>query len=78
MKLTSPVTKRLRAQECGFSEHKGRPAVEAATLVPLIITSILFICRLVAKILHLGGGWGWDDTTITVAYVCFTVNTAPY
>ncbi|KAH8434885.1 CFEM domain-containing protein [Aspergillus melleus] len=62
------VTKRLRAQECGFSEHKGRPAIDPATLVPLILSSLLFICRIFAKIIHLGGGWGWDDTTITISY----------
>ncbi|KAA8649903.1 hypothetical protein EYZ11_001179 [Aspergillus tanneri] len=62
------VTKRLRADECGFPEHRGRPAVEAATLVPLILASLVFVCRVVSKIIHLGGGWGWDDSTITVAY----------
>jgi hypothetical protein len=43
--------------------------VEAATLVPLILSTILFTNRIAAKFMGLGGGWGADDITIIVAYV---------
>ncbi|RDH14521.1 hypothetical protein M747DRAFT_249275, partial [Aspergillus niger ATCC 13496] len=55
-------------RQCGIPVHKGRPAVEAATIVPLAISTILFFNRVLAKIMGLGGGWGADDVTIAVAW----------
>jgi hypothetical protein len=40
---------------------------------PLSIATILFLLRIAAKILHLGGGWGSDDYTIIVAYVSISL-----
>ncbi|KAI2812173.1 hypothetical protein CBS115989_10709 [Aspergillus niger] len=62
------LTKRLNSRQCGIPVHKGRPAVEAATIVPLAISTILFFNRVLAKIMGLGGGWGADDVTIAVAW----------
>ncbi|GLB12106.1 hypothetical protein AtubIFM57258_009384 [Aspergillus tubingensis] len=62
------LTKRLDSRQCGIPVHKGRPAVEAATIVPLVISTLLFLNRILAKIMGLGGGWGADDVTITIAW----------
>lgn len=43
--------------------------MEAATIVPLVISTLLFLNRILAKIMGLGGGWGADDVTITMAWV---------
>lgn len=43
--------------------------VDAGTLIPFIIASILFAIRMSAKSLRLGGGWGADDYTLIPAYV---------
>ncbi|OJI83486.1 hypothetical protein ASPFODRAFT_60957 [Aspergillus luchuensis CBS 106.47] len=58
----------LHSRQCGIPVHKGRPAVEAATIVPLVISTLLFLNRILAKIMGLGGGWGADDVTITIAW----------
>ncbi|PYH64913.1 uncharacterized protein BO88DRAFT_471767 [Aspergillus vadensis CBS 113365] len=58
----------LQSRQCGIPVHKGRPAVEAATIVPLVISTLLFLNRILAKIMGLGGGWGADDVTITIAW----------
>lgn len=47
--------------------------MEAATIVPLAISTILFFNRVLAKIMGLGGGWGADDVTIAIAWVCITL-----
>ncbi|KAE8148881.1 hypothetical protein BDV25DRAFT_141368 [Aspergillus avenaceus] len=62
------LTKRLNNRQCGIPVHKGRPAAEAATIVPLVISTVLFFNRILAKIMGLGGGWGADDVTITLAW----------
>ncbi|RAK91728.1 hypothetical protein BO79DRAFT_278199 [Aspergillus costaricaensis CBS 115574] len=58
----------MPVRQCGIPVHKGRPAVEAATIVPLVISTLLFLNRILAKIMGLGGGWGADDVTITIAW----------
>ncbi|KAE8393126.1 hypothetical protein BDV23DRAFT_170512 [Aspergillus alliaceus] len=63
------LTKRLSNRQCGIPTHRGRPEIEAATLVPLILSTILFANRMIAKFMGLGGGWGADDFTIIVAYI---------
>lgn len=63
------MAKRASSRQCNVPYHKGRPEVEAATLVPLILATILFLIRMTAKTIGLGGGWGSDDYTIIVAEV---------
>lgn len=43
--------------------------VEGGTLAPFILASLLFLLRMVAKAMRLGGGWGADDFTLIAAYV---------
>lgn len=43
--------------------------VDAGTLIPFIIASLLFAARMAARCARLGGDWGADDYTIVVAYV---------
>lgn len=43
--------------------------VDAGTLIPFIVASILFTIRMAAKSQRLGGGWGADDFTLIAAYV---------
>ncbi|PLB38578.1 CFEM domain-containing protein [Aspergillus candidus] len=74
------TAKRVSSHQCGVPPHKGHPEVEGATLVPLILAGILFVVRIAAKIMGLGGGWGPDDYTIIVAeilgIVVFALNVA--
>ncbi|KAG2417077.1 hypothetical protein HFD88_008295 [Aspergillus terreus] len=63
------VAKRASSRACSVPYHKGHPEVEAATLVPLILATLLFSNRMVAKSIGLGGGWGPDDYTIIVAEI---------
>ncbi|RHZ61812.1 uncharacterized protein CDV56_107452 [Aspergillus thermomutatus] len=65
----SLLAKRLTNRACNVPVHQGRPEVEAATLVPLILASIFFFNRMAAKSMGLAGGWGADDYTIIAAYV---------
>ncbi|KAE8376655.1 hypothetical protein BDV26DRAFT_231244 [Aspergillus bertholletiae] len=62
------LTKRLNNRQCGIPPHKGRPKLDSGTLIPLIISTLLFGNRIAAKFMGLGGGWGADDYTIIVAY----------
>ncbi|KAE8356106.1 hypothetical protein BDV28DRAFT_2324 [Aspergillus coremiiformis] len=66
-------TQRLSKHQCGVPPHKGRPEIEAATLIPLILGTILFVNRIVAKFMGIGGGWGADDYTIIAAYILAVV-----
>lgn len=68
-RLTVSVAKRLGDRACNVPVHQGRPEVEAATLVPLILASVFFFNRMAAKSMGLAGGWGSDDYTIIGAYV---------
>ncbi|KAF9894850.1 hypothetical protein FE257_004471 [Aspergillus nanangensis] len=63
------VAKRASSRQCHVPYHKGHPEVEAATLVPLILATLLFLIRMTAKAIGLGGGWGPDDYTIIVAEI---------
>ena len=63
------AAKRLGSRQCNIPVHQGRPEIDAATLVPLILATILVLNRMAAKLMRLGGGWGWDDYTIIAAYV---------
>lgn len=63
------MAQRANARQCNVPYHNGHPEVEAATLVPLILATILFLVRMTAKTIGLGGGWGSDDYTIIVAEV---------
>ncbi|EDP50929.1 integral membrane protein [Aspergillus fumigatus A1163] len=48
-RLTVSVAKRLGDRACNVPVHQGRPEVEAATLVPLILASVFFFNRMAAK-----------------------------
>ncbi|KAL4895254.1 hypothetical protein BDV59DRAFT_152089 [Aspergillus ambiguus] len=63
------VAKRANSRQCNLPYHKGHPEVGAATLVPLILATLLFFIRMMAKAIGLGGGWGVDDYTIIVAEI---------
>lgn len=69
------AAKRLGSRQCNIPIHQGRPEIGAATLVPLILASILVANRTAAKLMRLGGGWGWDDYTIIVAFVSTRIPT---
>ena len=69
------AAKRLGSRQCNIPIHQGRPEIGAATLVPLILATILVMNRVAAKLMRLGGGWGWDDYTIIVAYVSTRIST---
>lgn len=69
------AAKRLGSRQCNIPIHQGRPEIDAATLVPLILATILVVNRAAAKLMRLGGGWGWDDYTIIVAYVSTSIST---
>jgi hypothetical protein len=71
--LTALATKRLYEQECDIAPLKGPPLVSGSTLVPLILASFFFVARIISKSIGLAGGWGWDDYTIIVSYVCHFV-----
>ena len=43
--------------------------VDGGTLAPFILASLLFVLRMAAKAVRLGGGWGPDDFTLITAYV---------
>lgn len=43
---------------------------DPGTIVPFVLATILFLVRIVAKTMGLGGGWGGDDYTLIVSYVC--------
>lgn len=63
------VAKRLNSIRCGVPFTKPPPEIEGATLAPLVLATVIFIIRIIAKGIGLGGGWGPDDYTIIVAWV---------
>lgn len=38
--------------------------------MPFVLATLLFVIRVAAKTMGLGGGWGGDDFTLIVSYVC--------
>lgn len=38
--------------------------------MPFVLATILFVARMAAKTWGLGGGWGGDDYSLIVAYIC--------
>ncbi|KAA8643374.1 CFEM domain-containing protein [Aspergillus tanneri] len=63
------ITRRLAERECDIKPRKGPAEISGSTLAPLILSSLFFLVRIVAKSLGLAGGWGSDDYTIIGAYV---------
>ncbi|PWY82020.1 integral membrane protein [Aspergillus heteromorphus CBS 117.55] len=63
------ITKHAFELFCDLHIKPAPLVVDPATLVPLILASIFFFIRLAAKVGKLAGGWGPDDTTISIAWV---------
>ncbi|KAL4770047.1 hypothetical protein BDW60DRAFT_218378 [Aspergillus nidulans var. acristatus] len=72
------VAKYVGSRECDIPISQRYPQADPGTIIPFAIATILFVIRMVTKAMHLGGGWGSDDYTLTVAYalgiVTFSVN----
>ncbi|KAJ5112368.1 hypothetical protein N7532_000413 [Penicillium argentinense] len=68
------TTKRFYEHECSITPLAGPPEIHPSTLVPMILASIFFVARMVAKGSGLAGGWGWDDYTIIMSYASITVS----
>ncbi|KAL4893256.1 hypothetical protein BDV59DRAFT_201845 [Aspergillus ambiguus] len=72
------LAKYVNSRSCGVPITQRYPEADAGTIIPFSIATILFILRMGAKIMRLGGGWGSDDYTIIAAYslavVVFSVN----
>ncbi|EFE36876.1 uncharacterized protein ARB_04403 [Trichophyton benhamiae CBS 112371] len=62
------VAKHLSSQACGIITKPRYTEVDAGTLIPFLFASFFFSVRIASKAMHLGGGWGADDYTISVAY----------
>ena len=43
--------------------------IDPETMAPMILGTVLYFIRIAAKSMGLGGGWWWDDLTITIAWV---------
>ncbi|GBF64615.1 hypothetical protein TMEN_7331 [Trichophyton mentagrophytes] len=73
------MAKHLSSQACGIITKPRYAEVDAGTLIPFLFASFFFSVRIVSKAMHLGGGWGADDYTISVAYILaiaiFTLHT---
>jgi hypothetical protein len=65
----SKVAKYVESRQCGLPIIQRYPEADAATIIPFSISTILFVVRMTAKTMRLGGGWGADDYTIIGAYV---------
>ena len=59
----------MGSRQCNIPIAHRYAVVEGGTLVPFILASLLFLLRMVAKAMRLGGGWGADDFTLITAYV---------
>lgn len=64
-----PVAKYVGSRQCDIPITQRYPEADAGTIIPFAIATILFIIRMATKTMHLGGGWGPDDYTLTIAYV---------
>ncbi|BCR90981.1 CFEM domain-containing protein [Aspergillus chevalieri] len=73
------TTKYIISRKCDLPIPREYPEADPATIIPFILATILFVIRMTAKFLRLGGGWGPDDYTIIIAYglavVSFALNT---
>lgn len=65
----SKVAKYVESRQCGLPIIQRYPEADAGTIIPFSISTILFVVRMTAKTMRLGGGWGADDYTIIGAYV---------
>ncbi|EFR03174.1 integral membrane protein [Nannizzia gypsea CBS 118893] len=63
------MAKHLSSKACGIITKPLYAEVDAGTLIPFLFASFFFSIRIASKVMHLGGGWGPDDYTISVAYV---------
>ncbi|KAL4813305.1 hypothetical protein BDW67DRAFT_178028 [Aspergillus spinulosporus] len=72
------LAKYVGSRQCDIPISQRYPQADPGTIIPFSIASIPFVIRMVTKAMHLGGGWGSDDYTLTVAYalgiVVFSVN----
>ncbi|KAL4746338.1 hypothetical protein BDW72DRAFT_197784 [Aspergillus terricola var. indicus] len=72
------LAKYVVSRQCDIPISQRYPRADPGTIIPFAIATILFIIRMATKAMHLGGGWGSDDYTLTVAYllgiVVFSVN----
>ncbi|KAI9369169.1 hypothetical protein BJX61DRAFT_549774 [Aspergillus egyptiacus] len=72
------LAKYVDSRECGLPITQRYPEADGGTIFPFAVATILFALRIAAKSLQLGGGWGADDYTITIAYflaiTVFSVN----
>lgn len=69
------AAKYIVSRQCGLPIPQRYPEADPATIIPFVIATILFVVRMVAKFLRLGGGWGPDDYTIITAYVRIPLET---
>lgn len=67
--ITMTVAKYVGSRQCDIPIPQRYPEADGGTIIPFAIATILFIIRMATKAMHLGGGWGPDDYTLTVAYV---------
>lgn len=63
------VAKYVGSRQCDIPIPQRYSEADAGTIIPFAIATILFVIRMATKAMHLGGGWGPDDYTLTAAYV---------
>lgn len=63
------AAKYIASRQCDIPIPHRYPEADPGTIIPFALATILFVIRMIAKSLRLGGGWGPDDFTIMVAYV---------
>lgn len=62
------VTKNITSNECGVVSASKASETTALSLIFVPLQSLFFLARVCAKVMKLTA-WGYDDTTITIAYV---------
>ncbi|CAN8098244.1 unnamed protein product [Discula destructiva] len=62
------VIKNATWSGCGFPEQDQSNTILAFTVVLFVLQLLFFGARMLARVVKLAP-WGWDDTTITIAFV---------
>lgn len=62
------IVKNATWSGCGFPVHNRDSSLTATIIVLSVIPSLLFILRMLSRAVKIAP-WGWDDSTIVVAYV---------
>lgn len=66
-----PAVENISRAQCGIPETNHDASVIAQTLVHFFLQTIFFGLRMLCRAVRIAP-WGWDDTTIVIAYVSAT------